>query len=158
MPGEGQGPSLQKSGDVVGPEPSRGIFWMVRAVLPNRRSSVTTKIHVELDNGREVKLLVTIGFDQNGDPAEVFCANFKTGTALHAIVMDACILFSRLLQHGDRPSDLARSMCQPHSMVGAIASAVAEFERPIEGEEPKPALPRTGPVSPAGEFVELTLT
>lgn len=101
---------------------------MVRQVLPSRRPSATSKVYVTMDNGKEIKILITIGFDPQGRPAEVFCADFKAGTALHAIVMDACICLSRLLQHGDTPKDILRSMCRPHSLLGTIASEVAEFE------------------------------
>jgi len=99
---------------------------VTRSSLPTRRFSITRKIMVELDNGKEIKILITIGF-HDGRPCEVFCADFKAGTALHGIVIDACILFSRLLQHGDSPAELVASMCQgPSSLVGAIATAVSE--------------------------------
>ena len=58
-------------------------------------------------------------------PAEVFCASFKVGTALNSIVSDACIILSRLYQYGDDPRDVAKRLCEPPSLVGIIAAAVA---------------------------------
>lgn len=103
---------------------------MTRHVLPERRANITAKVHVEMD-GNVKDILITIGFDNDGKPREVFCADFKAGTSIHAIVMDACILFSRLLQHDDTPSDLLSSMCQPHSLIGMIAATVAQYEKEV---------------------------
>lgn len=127
---------------------------MARQVLDSRRPSETFAVPVQMDHS-EVKVLVTVGFDPQGNPMEVFCASFKAGTSLHAIVMDACILYSRLLQYGDRPSVILRGMCQPYSLVGRIAEEVARYEIPkASGEaEPLPIEP-VGPKSftPTGEF------
>lgn len=127
---------------------------MTRVVLPNRRSSITEPMIFHGDAGHQVKVLITIGFNAKDDPIEVFCADFKAGTALHAIVMDACILFSRLLQHGDLPDDLEQSMCQPHSLLGSIAAAVARYQRPAPHRDasppnPIPASPSPRPVTPS---------
>ena len=100
---------------------------MTRTRLPDRRPSETCKITFRYENDREQKILITIGFDSSGAPKEVFCADFKAGTTLHSIVMDACILVSRMLQHGDDPIELVNSMCRPHSLIGVILAAVAEY-------------------------------
>lgn len=78
-------------------------------------------------DGLEKMILVTVGFDDHG-PREVFCADFKAGTAMHSIVMDACILLSRLLQHGDSPDDILAGMSgggderdHKRSLIGRIA-------------------------------------
>jgi hypothetical protein len=76
-------------------------------------------------DGREISLTVTFGFDGADNVREVFCADFKAGSDLHAVVMDACILLSRLLQHGDPPEELASTLCEPPSLVGCIARAVS---------------------------------
>lgn len=107
---------------------------MTRTPLPNRRPALTRKLTVTLDGGREVHILVTIGFEVNEAgtptvPREVFCADFKAGTALHGIVVDACILMSQMLQRGTAPRDLLASMGTPLSLVGQIAQAVAEHEQ-----------------------------
>jgi hypothetical protein len=96
-----------------------------------------------VEGGKEVHVLITVGFDEEGEPKEVFCASFKSGTTMNSIVMDACILFSRLLQHGDLPPDLLASMCQPPSLIGAIAAAVAECKGPR-----RPSLGWAAPVDP----------
>lgn len=102
---------------------------MAREKLPDRRPSITKKIPVAMDSQSSVTILITVGFadDAMTQPREVFCANWKTGTALHAIVMDSCVLMSRLLQHGDSPRALADTLCRPPSLIGAIAAAVAEM-------------------------------
>ena len=100
---------------------------MSRAKLPDRRPNLTQKVYVALDGGKEVKLLVTVGFDSLNKPMEVFCADFKSGTAMHTIVMDACVMMSRLLQHGDTPLELYKALARPESVLGAIAKAIAEL-------------------------------
>lgn len=121
----------------------------MRTKLLNRRQSETRQIIFAYENGKEQSIIITVGFDDDGEPKEVFCADFKAGTTLHSIVMDACILFSRLLQHGDLPPELLASMCQPPSLIGAIAAAVSDCNGPryLRGglepvDQPK------GPVAP----------
>lgn len=101
---------------------------MSRIKPGSRRPNITRPVTFTGDGGAEIKILITIGYSTAVPDAaiEVFCASFKAGTQLHAIVMDACILFSRLLQHGDTPAELAAAMCEPPSLLGAIAAAVAE--------------------------------
>jgi hypothetical protein len=105
----------------------------MRRKLPDRRLSITSKVPVTLDM-KTWKILITVGFEvqihlgkKHNVPLEVFCADFKAGTAIHTIVMDACILMSRLLQHGDTPEDIVKSLCQPPSLVGIIAQAVKDM-------------------------------
>ena len=107
---------------------------MSRIKLPDRRLNQTLAVDVHLDN-KTHRILLTVGFDvvviagthgpvKHHYPREVFCADFKAGTSLHAFVTDACILYSRLLQHGDDPAELRESMCTPPSLIGQIAKAV----------------------------------
>jgi hypothetical protein len=107
---------------------------MSRTKLPDRRLNQTLVVDVLIDNN-SWRLLLTVGFEvvvhpstrgpvKYHYPREVFCADFKAGTSLHAIVTDACILYSRLLQHGDDPVALRESMCTPPSLIGQIAKAV----------------------------------
>ena len=121
----------------------------MRAKLPNRRESETRSVTFTADGGQDVNILITVGFDDEGDPKEVFCASFKAGTTMNSVVMDACILFSRLLQHGDLPPDLLASMCHPPSMIGAIAAAVAESRGPrLSRGDLAPADQPRGPAPP----------
>lgn len=102
---------------------------MTRDRPPDRRASLTTKVQVEMD-GQTREVLVTIGFRDvhMTQPIEVFCADWKAGTSIHHIVIDACILLSRLMQHGDHPDDLARSLCDPPSVVGSIARSIVAIK------------------------------
>ena len=102
----------------------------MRTRLPDRRPNVTTQVPFELASGAAVALTVTFGFDEVGDVREVFCDDFKAGSDMHATVMDACILLSRLLQHGDTPEALATTLCTPLSVIGTIAKAVAQERQP----------------------------
>lgn len=125
----------------------------MRTKLSDRRASETRKITFAVESGGEMSVLITVGFDEEGEAKEVFCADFKAGTTLHSIVMDACVLFSRLLQHGDTPAELFASMCRPPSLIGAIAAAVSDSKghRRSSGspaESPKGG-PVMGPAAPA---------
>jgi len=102
---------------------------VTRTPLPSRRPNVTRTVTWTNTTEKETRLLITVGFDEHGDAREVFCADFKAGSDTHAVVMDACILFSRLLQHGDTPRSLADAMCSPPSLLGTIALAVANTVR-----------------------------
>ena len=97
---------------------------MPRVKLPNRRPNLTKEVFVTLDGDKKIKLLVTIGFDFNNQPMEVFCADFKAGTAMHTIIMNACIIMSRLLQHGNTPQEIYKALAQPPSVLGEIAKAM----------------------------------
>jgi hypothetical protein len=100
----------------------------MRTRLADRRPSVTDRVSFVLADGSRIRLTVTFGFNQAGEVREVFCADFKAGSDMHATVMDSCILLSRLLQHGDTPGELARTLCDPPSLVGTIARAAAKLE------------------------------
>ncbi|MBF0094594.1 MAG: ribonucleotide reductase [Alphaproteobacteria bacterium] len=100
---------------------------MSRTRLPNRRPSETTTV---VHDGRDYA--VTIG----GDPAtgiirEVFAGDSHTGSAMDAILNDACVALSLLLQHGVEPATLAHSMGridngrEPASIIGALVDHIA---------------------------------
>lgn len=99
---------------------------MGRSKLPERRSSANIVVLYH-DSGKDHKLQVTIGFGADGGAREVFCADFKAGSSTHAIVTDACVLISRLLQHDDTPAELADTLCDPPSLLGAILRAVKNY-------------------------------
>ena len=100
----------------------------MRTKLPSRRSSVNLDIIYKIADGKEINLLITVGYNEEHKIHEVFCANWKSGSDNHALVMDACILLSRLLQHGDTPLELVASMCSPPSLIGTIAQAILREE------------------------------
>jgi hypothetical protein len=84
--------------------------------------------------GREFKLVITVGYDHEFRAREVFCADFKAGSDNQAIVMDACILLSRLLQHGNLPEELFASMSSPPSLIGSICKALCEEQHATNQE------------------------
>ena len=103
---------------------------MTRTRLTTRHTSVTTNIHWTSPNGIDQKFVVTYGFDDKHQIREVFCAGFKAGTDLVAFANDACILLSRLLQHGEHLADISKTLGEnrqegqtqgpPASVLGAI--------------------------------------
>lgn len=101
---------------------------MTRRKLPNKRPSVQQKVVVTLD-GTEFHIILTVGFHDEARkrPAEVFSSSFKVGTSMNAIISDACVLLSRLYQHGDSPRDIADSLSEPPTLVGNIALVVASM-------------------------------
>ena len=101
---------------------------IMRTRLADRRPSVTTRVVFVASSGNEIALQVTYGFDEGGRLREAFCASFKSGSDLHAAITDACILYSRLLQHGDTPSELAATLSNPPSLIGCIARAAITIE------------------------------
>ena len=112
---------------------------MARNKLPEKRPALTRKLSIMM-SGKPAHILVTFGFkvelteisvgesvgtESKFRVAEVFCADFKAGSDLHAIVMDACILLSRLFQHGDSPKEIADTLGED-SLIKTIAVAAAE--------------------------------
>jgi hypothetical protein len=105
---------------------------MNRQRLPDRRPSSTT---VLMHGGRSYS--VTIGFDSaNERVGEVFTHGAKVGSNMDAILDDACIALSLLLQHGVEPASLASSMGRlgdgstPASIIGALADLLAREAQP----------------------------
>jgi hypothetical protein len=93
---------------------------MTRARLPDRRAAETIEIeHLGM------RFTVTIGFYPDGKPGEVFVHGTKTGSTLDALLNDACVLVSLLMQHGIEPKDFATSMgrlgnAEAASIIGAV--------------------------------------
>lgn len=104
----------------------------MRKKLHDRRHNETRKVvYTHLSDGKEKNILITVGFDDDGIPREVFCADWKAGTDLHALVMDTCVLVSRLLQYGDTAAGLSEAMCEGPSLIGAIIAEVAKCKGPV---------------------------
>ena len=99
---------------------------MTRQRLPDRRPSKT----VTFDHGG-TSYALTIGFYLDGRPGEVFTGNAKVGSAMDALLDDACILISLLLQNSVEPAALAKTMGRlgdgtaPASVIGAIVDLIA---------------------------------
>lgn len=99
--------------------------WRTR--LPDRRQAVTHDVA-----WGERQYTVTVGFDAAGAPREVFADGAKEGSAMAAILADACVVISLALQAGVPPDALGRSLgedadpatggARPASVVGMIVS------------------------------------
>lgn len=101
---------------------------MTRMRLPDRRPSVT--LEMEHDGFR---CTLSSGVYADGRIGEVFAAGLKTGSAIDALIADAAVLVSRLLQHGITPADLAGSISrlgnhQPASLIGAVVDRLLDLE------------------------------
>lgn len=108
---------------------------MTRVRLPDRRFAET----VALEHGG-ARFTVTIGFYPDGRPGEVFTHGARSGSTLDALLADACVVVSCLIQHGAEPRNLAASMgrlgsSEPASVIGAvldlIAAASTEVQQPV---------------------------
>ena len=98
---------------------------MIRESLPDRRPSRT----VDLDSGGR-RYAATVGFYSDGRPGEVFTKGAKVGSGMDAILDDACVALSLLLQHGVQPAAIAKSMSwvscgEAASAIGALADLLA---------------------------------
>jgi hypothetical protein len=99
---------------------------MTRARLHNRRPNETFDLEFE-----GARYAVTVGYYLDGRPGEVFAHGAKTGSAMDALLDDACVAVSLLLQHGVSPAEFAASMSRigdqaPASIIGAIADLLTE--------------------------------
>ena len=98
---------------------------MTRERLPDRRPSLTSEL---IFNG--TAYAVTVGFYLDGRPGEVFTHGAKVGSTMDAILDDACVLVSLLLQHRIDPASLARSMGRagdgttPASILGTLIDLI----------------------------------
>ena len=107
---------------------------MTRNTLPNRRPCVTVKVIWQTAATAQT-FHVSAGFDPaTGELAEVFAADGqRSGSDLQAVITDACVLTSLLLQHGVSLGAIGRSLgrephmggTRPASVIGAIVEALA---------------------------------
>jgi len=104
---------------------------MTRIRLPNRRPNETVELIFN-----DTAYAVTIGYyPAAGSVGEVFTHGAKVGSAMDAILDDACVALSMLLQHGTEPIDLASSMGRhgdgqtPASIIGALADLLVSAGR-----------------------------
>lgn len=99
---------------------------MTRKRLPDRRVAQTACLDY-----CGSRFMVTIGFYPDGRPGEVFTHGERSGSDLDALLADACVVVSHLIQHGVEPRNLAASMGRlgdenAASVIGAVADLVAE--------------------------------
>jgi len=99
---------------------------MTRERLQHRRAAET----VELEHNGS-RFTVTIGFYPDGRPGEVFTHGIRSGSNLDALLADACVVVSCLMQHGVEPNQIASSMgrsggSEPASIIGAVIDLAAK--------------------------------
>ena len=107
---------------------------MTRTALPERRRAVTQTI----SHGNH-EFTASFGLDECGRVKEVFYAGLKAGTDMAALITDACILISILLQYGMSASEIAEAMGENRnegeqsgpsaSVIGTLARAAADLDR-----------------------------
>lgn len=89
--------------------------------LPNRRPG---EIEILWFNGHRYHLC--IGFDpKTYRPVEAFLSGAKIGSDQDALIDDAMICLSKLLQAGADPQELSATFGQ-QSIIGAVAQRIAE--------------------------------
>jgi hypothetical protein len=106
---------------------------MSRVRLPNRREALTTDLAV---GARFFK--ATVGFDDAGQPKELFLSGAKHGSDLACLLDDAAVAISVALQHGVSAQALAVSISRvpgvpdalprAASAIGGALDLVAQFE------------------------------
>ncbi len=117
----------------------------MRQQIPTNTPSITERVEWDSPNGQTHKILATYQI-VNGKVVGVFCGSLhKAGTEMVAMMNDAMILASRLLQHGESIDDLAAAMGEnsrsswddmkkegkagpPASLIGAILRAGIHVE------------------------------
>ena len=105
--------------------------------LPNRRMQITDAVE-----WRGGTWMVSVGFGPDGRALEAFAKSNKTGGALGAIMDDACVMMSLLLQAGYSAQALADHlgregvdpMAPAASPLGLVAAACAVMERDVGGD------------------------
>ena len=114
---------------------------MTRERLPSRRPNETR----EIEHAGH-RFTVTVGFDLQARPREVFADGARIGTDLGHVISDSCVVISLALQHGCPPALLPKSLgrvpdpmagpgiCRPASVLGTIAAVIAEADRWSAGE------------------------
>ena len=101
---------------------------MTRTRLPNRRPNETVELMFN-----DTRYAVTVGYYPDTNCiGEVFTHGAKVGSNMDAILDDACVALSMLLQYGVEPAGLAAGMGRlgdagaPASIIGALADLLAE--------------------------------
>lgn len=114
-----------------------------RRRLPTRRLAITERCEL---NGRTWH--VSVGFDGAGRAREIFIAGPKIGSDLDAIVKDAAVVTSVLLQSGMAADQIGQNLGRenggPASCIGKAMEMAAQIERE-EGPAVLAAMQETSP-------------
>lgn len=109
-----------------------------RERFPGRRASINIETHHEFSNGNRQRLIVTCGYVIVGGEykvREVFTASLKPGGDTNAIIADACVHVSMLMQHGYTAKLLSEKGSQPRSLLGTVILAAAQAETELNSPE-----------------------
>jgi hypothetical protein len=100
-----------------------------RRRLPDRRMSLNIDFDHAMGPGAVCRRYqLTIGFSGGGRVGEIFLDGVRVGSELEMHLDDAATLCSRLLQHGEPPSELCRSLATASVLREALRIA-ASIER-----------------------------
>ena len=110
-----------------------------RMQLPDVRNSITLKRQVS-----KLEYYMTVGFDEDGTPAEVFIKMAKVGSTLSGLTNTICVMISVALQYG-APLDkiigkLEGMVFEPRdenakSICDSFANALKEIREALKGQE-----------------------
>ena len=97
---------------------------MMRRILPQRRASETFDLRFW-----NQPFTVTVGFNADGTPGEVFIDGGKTGNDIEPIARDASVVLSLALQHGVPPETIRHAVTrgaseEPASILGAVVDSI----------------------------------
>lgn len=109
---------------------------MSRATLAARRQNETVNV-----DHKGHRFSVTVGYDQEGAPMEVFADSARIGTDMAHTIADACVVISLALQYGCPAADLPKSIGRvpdamdpdgfhAASVLGVIIDVVSGFRAP----------------------------
>ena len=110
-----------------------------RQRLPNRREQVTESIAVG-----NAAYEVSVGFDPESQPKEVFLTGAKAGTDMAFILADAAVVISIALQHGVPVTLFAEAVSRvpdtfegPATRAASVIGAALDLVARHEGEQPR---------------------
>lgn len=100
----------------------------MRTPLPNRRYGLTVPVE-----HRNQTFDCTFSWDDSGHIREAFMRSTKEGNDFSAVMVDAAIALSMLLQHGYSMADMVKAFGEtatgaPQSALGAIARVGADLD------------------------------
>jgi len=109
----------------------------MRIRLPDRRPGITASFTWPRGSGYRVDCAV--GFDPvTGDARELFLrVTSRVGSEVDHLVDDVAVLISRLLQHGEAPTEIARRLGrlptgEPASVAGVAIDLLAKLDREVK--------------------------
>lgn len=118
---------------------------MTRSELPSRRAARTVRLAWQSLAGVDHHVLVTFGFDADWKIKEAFVASYRAESGIIGLTNDACIFYSRLLQHGDTLEELVAATMEdrpegaatgkPASLIGAVARKAVEVQKEVDEEK-----------------------